>query len=48
MERLAGVQKAEVSFKAAQAVVQYDPGRVTIEEMVQAVKNAGFGCTPVP
>lgn len=42
------MHKAEVSFKAAQAVVQYDPDQVTVGEMVQAVKKAGFGCTPIP
>jgi len=48
LERLPGVHKVVVSFQKAQAVVQYDPIRVTVEEMIQAVKKAGFTATLAP
>lgn len=36
------MKKAEVSFKKAQAVVEYDPSRVTVEAMIQAITRARF------
>lgn len=42
LERLAGVEKAEVTFRPGRAVVRYDPARVTIEQMIEAVRKAGF------
>lgn len=29
-----------------QAVVRYDAGQVTVEQMVAAIKNIGFSATP--
>jgi copper chaperone CopZ len=36
------VSRAEVSLRAKQAVVVYDPGRVTVEAMIEAVNRLGF------
>ncbi|MFQ5804092.1 MAG: cation transporter, partial [Candidatus Methylomirabilales bacterium] len=47
LEGLDGVQKAEVSFSKAQAIVTYDPTRVTLDGMVTAVEKAGFHAIPV-
>ena len=42
LEGLKGVKKAEVSFSENRAVVTYDPGKVSVEDMIQAVSRAGF------
>jgi len=47
LEGLDGVEKAEVSFSNAQAIVTYDPTRVTLDGMVTAVEKAGFHAIPV-
>lgn len=44
LERLDGVQKAEVSYEKSQAVVTYDAKKVTIEQMIAALKK-GLGYT---
>jgi copper chaperone CopZ len=48
LERLDGVHNAEVSFRTKQAVVAYDPKKVTIQQMVEAVGRSGFGAEKVP
>ncbi|MFQ6111312.1 MAG: cation transporter [Nitrospinota bacterium] len=45
LERLEGVERAEVSFWKKKAVVRYDPKRVTPEQMIQAVREIGFGAS---
>jgi copper chaperone CopZ len=42
LERLAGVAKAEVTYRPGRAVVHYDPAKITVEQMVEAVRKAGF------
>lgn len=42
LERLPGVSKAEVSYPEGTAVVTYDPEKVTVEQMVAAVKKLGY------
>lgn len=44
--RLSGVRKAEVSFEKGRAVVEYEEGKVTVEQMVEAVKKAGYTASP--
>ncbi len=39
---LPGVAKASVSLEKALAVVEYDPDRVSVETLCQAVGDAGF------
>lgn len=45
LTRLPGVTKAEVSYEKKEAVVTYDPAKVTIEEMIAAVKTLGYTAT---
>ncbi len=42
LERLDGVKQAKVTFKPPEAVVQYDPDKVTLEAMIDAIEQAGF------
>jgi len=42
LEGLNGVKKAEVSFKKKEAIVYFDEGKASIEEMVLAVSRVGF------
>ena len=37
-----GVAKAEVSLEKNNAVVEYDPGKVQIEQLKRSVVEAGF------
>ncbi len=46
LEGLKGVKRAEVSFKEKLARVTYEQGVVTVEQMIEAVKGAGFLATP--
>lgn len=46
LEGLKGITSAEVSFRDKLARVTYEKGVVTVEQMVEAVKNAGFVATP--
>jgi copper chaperone CopZ len=51
LEGLKGVRKAEVSFERSEAIVTYEKGAVTIEQMNQAVAQYGFTAilrTPAP
>ena len=45
LERLPGVTKAVVSQKRKQAVVTYDPTKVTLAQIAQAVTGAGYPAT---
>src|SRR5216684_5999448 len=42
LQQLDGVRDARVDLKAKGAVVEYDPARVTPEQLVDAVNDAGF------
>lgn len=44
LKAVPGVEDAEVSLEAGQAVVRYDPQRVSVERLRAAVEDAGFGC----
>lgn len=48
LERLAGVQKADVSYEKQRAVVTYDPDKVTIEQMIAAIRTLKYKATVVP
>ncbi len=37
-----GVQRAEVSFRDKEVRVTFDPARVSVDHLIQAVKDAGF------
>ncbi len=45
LTRLPGVAKADVSYEKGTAVVTYDPRRVTVEQMVAAIKTLGYTAT---
>ena len=42
LEGLKGVRSAQVSFKEKRAYVTHEKGAVTVEQMIEAVKEAGF------
>jgi copper chaperone len=46
LKALDGVAKAEVSLEKNNAVVDYDPGKVGIEQLKHSVEEAGFEITP--
>jgi copper chaperone CopZ len=48
LEGLDGVEKAQVSFSQREAHVKYDPKKVTVEAMIEAVRNAGFQASLLP
>jgi Cu+-exporting ATPase len=48
LERLDGVHKADVQFKQEKATVTYEPDKVTVQQMIEAVKKSGFGAKSVP
>lgn len=39
---LEGVEKADVSLEKKEAVVNYNPERVRLEQMVQAIEEEGY------
>jgi copper ion binding protein len=43
LKGVSGVTKATVNLKAGSAQVEYDPDRVTENDLTKAVKNAGYG-----
>jgi copper chaperone CopZ len=43
LKGLSGVTKATVNLKAGNALVEYDPEKVTDKDMAKAVKSAGYG-----
>ncbi|MBR0564676.1 heavy-metal-associated domain-containing protein [Azoarcus sp. L1K30] len=42
LKALAGVDAADVSLEEASATVRFDPARVDVAALRQAVENAGF------
>ena len=42
LEGLEGVKKAGVSFKKKEAIVYFEEGKATVDEMVRVVKRVGF------
>ena len=46
LQGLDGVQSAQVSLSAKQAVVAYDPAKVAPAQMVEAVVEEGYEATP--
>ena len=45
LTQVAGVQDAQVTLDPPQAVVSYDPNKVSADAMVQAVTKAGYSAT---
>lgn len=48
LERLDGVQKADVSYERKLAIVTYDPAKVTTRQMIAAVATLDYTATVVP
>ncbi|HEY5292677.1 MAG TPA: heavy-metal-associated domain-containing protein [Burkholderiales bacterium] len=46
LKALDGVAKAEVSLEKSNAVVDYDPGKVALEQLRRSVVEAGFEVAP--
>jgi copper chaperone len=46
LKALDGVAKAEVSLEKNNAVVDYDPAKVAVEQLRRSVEEAGFEVAP--
>jgi copper chaperone len=46
LRALDGVASAEVSLERRNAVVDYDPGKVGLDQLRRSVEEAGFEVTP--
>jgi len=46
LKALEGVAKAEVSLEKKNAVVEYDPGKLQVEQLKRSVVEAGFEVAP--
>jgi copper chaperone len=40
--RVDGVEKAEVTMESGRAVISFDPEKVTVEELAEAIRRVGF------
>jgi Cu+-exporting ATPase len=47
VQQVPGVSQCDVSFGAAQAMVTYDPQRVSWQAIQQAIAQAGYGAEPL-
>lgn len=47
LARLDGVDNAKVSFRKQRAWVAYEPDKVTVQQMIDAVQRSGFGAEEV-
>jgi copper chaperone CopZ len=47
LARLPGVKQADVSYEKGTAVVTYDPAKVTIAQMIAAIKTLNYTATAV-
>ncbi len=48
LKRLPGVVDVEVSFKEKTATVKYEEDKVTVERLIKAVKDSGYGASVSP
>ena len=48
LERLDGVLKADVSYEKQRAVVTYDPTKVSVDQMIAAIKTLKYKATVAP
>ncbi|MFA6512271.1 MAG: heavy metal-associated domain-containing protein [Patescibacteria group bacterium] len=46
LEDLPGVAKAETDYAKARTTVQYDPGKVSMETIIAAIKKLGYDAAP--
>ena len=45
LRRLDGVEKAVVTYEPPRAVVTFDPRKVSVEQMIAAIKTLGYRAT---
>lgn len=45
LEKLDGVTKTDVSYEKKRAIVTFDKSKVTVEQMVAAIKTLGYTAT---
>lgn len=45
LTRIEGVANVEVSYEQQRAVVTYDPAKVTVDQMIAAIKTLGYKAT---
>lgn len=48
LEGLKGVSRADVSFRDREARITLDPAQVSVDQLIEAVKRAGFRASPKP
>ena len=48
LKRLPGVVDVKVSYKEKEATISYQPEKVTVEQMIKAIKNSGYGASRLP
>ena len=48
LKKLDGVKDATVKLDEKRAIVQYDPAKVTLQQLAEAVTKAGYKATVVP
>ena len=46
LNALDGVVKSDVSLENRRAVVDYDPGKLGVDQMKRAIEEAGYEITP--
>jgi copper chaperone CopZ len=46
LEELKGVRRAEVSFRDKESRVTFEPGEVTVCQLIEGVERSGFGASP--
>ncbi len=46
LEKVPGVKRAKVSWEKGEAVVEYQPGAVTVAQLIEAAKSEGFVARP--
>ncbi|GAB4252281.1 metal-binding (seleno)protein [Deferrisoma sp.] len=47
LQKVEGVEAAEVSFREKKAVVTYDPARTSQKVLIEAVESTGFRAAPL-
>ena len=45
LQKVAGVEKADVNFATEKATVTFDPARTSVDQLVAAVQKGGYGAT---
>lgn len=47
LEKVPGVQRAKVSWEEGEALVEFRVGAVTVSQLIEAVKGAGYAARPL-